>query len=301
VRRARYILLPAALMAAGLGSAPTGALATARWTPGVPAARDYAEQRSGIVSFAVRAPGRVSGFRSTRRLRSASVVKAMLLVAYLDRPGVRGRALSSGERAMLGPMIRYSDNQAASRVSAIVGVDGLARLARAAKMRAFDPSPVWGGSQITAADQARFFERIDARVPGRHRAYAMGLLRSVIPGQRWGVARVRPKGWTLYFKGGWFPGVNAVDHQVALLERGRHRIALAVLISNSPSQAYGNETLRGVALRLLRGINDSKAEAKAGPARPVGMQGRSSALAPETTWRIPGLAWLEPGGALGSL
>jgi len=34
------------------------------------------------------------------------------------------------------------------------------------------------------------------------------------------------------------------------------RVSLAILISGSPSSAYANETLRGVALRLLRGIND---------------------------------------------
>jgi len=267
VRRARPLLLIAALAAVGWASAP----ATAEtWTPGVSVAREYAKQRSGVVSFAMRAPGLATGFRSTRRASSASVVKAMLLVAYLNRPDVRKRPLNSDELALLGPMIRYSDNLAANRVSAIVGVQGLARLAGAAKMRTFEPSPVWGGSQITAADQARFFERIDDRVARRHRPYAMRLLRSIIPGQRWGVGRARPAGWTLYFKGGWFPGANAVDHQVALLKRGRRRVALAVLISNSPSSAYANETIRGVTVRLLRGIN-RRPKAVAGPAKPRGL------------------------------
>jgi hypothetical protein len=34
----------------------------------------------------------------------------------------------------------------------------------------------------------------------------MHLLRTVVPSQRWGVARVRPDGWRLYFKGGWGSG-----------------------------------------------------------------------------------------------
>ena len=45
-----------------------------------------------------------------------------------------------------------------------------------------------------------------------------------------------------------------VDHQVALLRRGRRRLSVAILITSSPSHAYGNETLRGVAARLLRGL-----------------------------------------------
>jgi hypothetical protein len=67
-------------------------------------------------------------------------------------------------------------------------------------------------------------------------------------------ARVRPRGWALYFKGGWGSGTGWVDHQVALLRRGRRRVAVAILVTSSPSHAYGNETLRGVAARLLRGL-----------------------------------------------
>ena len=45
----------------------------------------------------------------------------MLLVAYLDRRGVRHRALRPSERGLLGPMIRVSDNDAASAIYARVG------------------------------------------------------------------------------------------------------------------------------------------------------------------------------------
>ena len=226
------------------------------------------------------------------------------MVAYLNRPDVQGRPLDAGELALLGSMIRRSDNQAANRVSAIVGTTGLNRLARAAKMRAFTPYPVWGGSQITAADQAWFFERIDDRVTRRHSVYAMRLLRSIVPDQRWGIARVRPAGWTLHFKGGWFPGANAVDHQVALLTRGHRRVSLAILISGSPSSAYANETLRGVALRLLRGIN-AQPKAKAGPARSrtrprvTASSGSSTAAAtsgPFSWTTLLGDGWLKPRG-----
>ena len=54
------------------------------------------------------------------------------------------------------------------------------------------PHPVWGGSTITADDQARLFLRIDRLVPRRHRAYAMGLLRGVIDVAALGHRRGRP-------------------------------------------------------------------------------------------------------------
>ena len=185
---------------------------------------------------------------------SASVVKAMLLVAYLRQPDVRHRRLREAERALLGPMIRRSDNAAASRVCNIVGTGGLARLARRTHMRHFHATRPWGLSTIDVADQTRFFLHIDRRIPRRHRAYAMRLLRSIVPAQRWGIARARPRGWALYFKGGWGSGTGWADHQVALLRRGRRRLSVAILITSSPSHAYGNETLRGISKRLLRGL-----------------------------------------------
>ena len=39
----------------------------------------------------------------------------------------------------------------------------------------------------------------------------------------------------MYFKGGWGSGTGAVDHQVALLERGEERIAVAVFTASNGS------------------------------------------------------------------
>ena len=121
-------------------------------------------------------------------------------------------------------------------------------------MRRFTPvTGIWGLSRIDAEDQARFFLRIDALTPRRHRAYAMRLLSHITPSQRWGIGRVRtPPGWRLYFKGGWGSGTGAVDHQVALLTNGARRVSLAILTAQDGSHAYGKETLRRIA-RLLIG------------------------------------------------
>jgi beta-lactamase class A len=244
--------LPVVLIAAALlahSAAPARA-----WHPHVSSAAAYANKRAGQVTFAVRTPRRLYGRGVNRVVPSASVIKAMLLVAYLRRKSVRHRALTRADRRLLSPMIRRSDNAAASRVRQIVGDSGLWGLAARARMRRFRPESPWGLSRIDASDQARFFFRIDRFVPRRHRRTALRLLRSIVRSQRWGVGRARPRGWALYFKGGWGSGTGWVDHQVALLRRGRRRLALAILITNSPSHAYGKQTLRGVARRLLRGL-----------------------------------------------
>ena len=224
------------------------------WKPHIREAASYAATRAGGISFGVRTDRRLRGVGVTRTVPSASVVKPMLLVAYLRRPEVRRRRLTAGERALLGPMIRWSDNAAASQVCNIVGTGGLARLAGRVRMRRFHATRPWGLSSIDVADQTRFLLHIDRYVPRRHRRYALRLLGSIVPSQRWGIARVRPRGWALYFKGGWGSGTGWADHQVALLRRGRRRLAVVILITSSPSHAYGKETLRGIAARLLLGL-----------------------------------------------
>jgi hypothetical protein len=215
------------------------------WRAHVHEAREFAQDRAGAISFGVRTRRGLRGVGVGRSVPSASVVKAMLLVAYLRQPDVRGRRLRPPERALLGPMIRRSDNAAASQVCNIVGTAGLARLARRAHMRHFHATRPWGLSTINVADQTRFFLHIDRRVPARHRRYAMRLLGSIVPAQRWGIGRVRPRGWALYFKGGWGSGTGWADHQVALLRRGRRRLSVAILITSSPSHAYGTKHCAG--------------------------------------------------------
>ncbi len=246
--------LAALLLAVSVGGAAAASAAPAEgegWRPGVSAARAYASQRAGTVSFALRTPGHLYGYGARRTMSSASVVKAMLMLAYLNRRGVRGRRLNRGDRALLAPMIQRSSNRAANQVYGIVGSAGLYRLARRVGMRDFTTMSVWGGSQITAADQTKLFLRIERYVVRRHRDTALELLGSIVPRQRWGIARVIPRGWTFYFKGGWTP---VVQNQVGLLRRGDRRLAIAVLTYGSPGPYYGRETERGVALRLLRGL-----------------------------------------------
>src|SRR5688500_3080799 len=238
--------------------APTPALGDAghRWSPDVAAAKHYLAHRGGSVSFAVRTEQQLWGYRRLRVVPAASVLKAMLMVAYLNRREVRGRPLRERDLRLLRPMIRRSDNATASYIRNLVGNRGLRRVARRTGMRRFTPvAHPWGASLVNAADQTRFFLHVERLVPERHRRRALRLLSSVVPTERWGSGRVAPRGWKLYFKGGWGPGTGAVDHQVALLRCGRARVAVAVMTTANGSHAYGKATLRGVFRRLLRGLS----------------------------------------------
>src|SRR6188472_1063223 len=139
----------------------------------VATARAYAARRRGRVSFAVvDSHSRLRGRTSERTYASASVIKAMLLVAYLERRD--GKPVPRRERRVLGPMVRRSSNTAARRVYRRLGPGPLLRLARRAHMRRF-AIPALFEARIDAADQARFFARLDALVPRDHRAYAREL------------------------------------------------------------------------------------------------------------------------------
>ncbi len=245
--------LCSACLAAPGGEAPRPPLDA--WRPDVAAARAYAARRPGVVSFAVRTEHRLYGHRARRGVPAASVLKAMLMVGYLRRGAVRDRPLRRADRRLLEPMIRRSDNATATHVRNLIGEAGVRRVARRTGMRRFRTARIWGHSRIDADDQTRFFLHLDRYVPPRHRAYALRLLATIVRGQRWGVGQVAPRGWRLHFKGGWGSGTGAVDHQVALLRRGRLRVAVAIMTTGNGSHRAGKETLRGVARRLLRGLD----------------------------------------------
>ena len=173
------------------------------------------------------------------------------MAAYLRQPSVRDRAIDDDDRSLLDPMIRRSDNDAATRVADLLGPAPINRLATRAGMRDFRYTRPWGQSTVSARDQVSFFFRFERYIPERHERYARYLLSHIVKSQRWGLGRLNRPNWQLFFKGGWGSGTGAVCHQVAFLERGDERIAAAVMILGSPDHAYATETLRAIGDRLL--------------------------------------------------
>jgi hypothetical protein len=224
------------------------------WPQRIAAAERFADGRTGKISFAiVDERGRLRGSHPDRVHNSASVVKVMFLVAYLRQPEVRDDELTAAERDLLGPMIKRSDNQRANAVYREVGEGALYELARDAGLDHFTTQSTWGLTTITAGSQARFFNRIESYIPGRHRRYALRLLATIVPSQRWGIPPVAPDGWRLHFKGGWSGRPHWRINQVMLLRNGDRRFSVAVLTRDQPSKDYGEASIEGVARRLLRG------------------------------------------------
>ena len=124
-------------------------------TQRVRAVRRYIRGRA-ISSFAlIDTHGRLHGFAPHRRYITASVVKAMILVARLRQIG--NRMPSASDQAVLNPMIQVSDNDAATVAYGWVGDSGLLAVAKRAGMHDLTVGGYWGNVFFSAADQAHLF------------------------------------------------------------------------------------------------------------------------------------------------
>ncbi len=241
----------------GRGYHGAGALPVGFPTPAaVTRARAYLAGRGGRKAFAViDSEGRLSGVDVHTTFPTASVVKAMLLVAYLRRLDARGqRHIDPSSASFLYPMIHVSDNNAATTCWSIVGDAGLYAVAAAAGMSDFSVSGFWLTAMLSPADQARFFFEMDSLIPPQFVGYARFLLSTIEPSQTWGVPPVaRPLGYRVFFKDGSEPtGLGQLVHQVDRLEGHGHRFAMAVMTDGDPTMQYGIDTINGVAGALLR-------------------------------------------------
>jgi hypothetical protein len=217
------------------------------------AATRWLSTRQGRTAYAVADErGALSGVRTDERFQSASLSKAMILVAFLRHLEATRAQPSPAELLSLGYMIRISDNGSTNAIFRRVGGDRMRELARAARMQDFHIAGDWANATVTAADQARFFMSLDRLVPARFLPLAHNLLETIIPPHSWGIPRAARPRWRTFFKGGWRPEAGAeVVHQAALLESGPRRLGLAIMTSGDPTKPYGEKTIEGVTRRLL--------------------------------------------------
>ena len=219
-------------------------------------ASSYLSARIGRTAFAVvDSEGRLSGLHVHWQFPTASVVKAMLLTAYLRRLDAMGQHhIDSFSNSFLYPMIHVSDNQAATRCWSIVGDAGLYTVAKAAAMTEFSVSGPWLTALLSPADQARFFFAMDSLIPREFVGYARFLLSTIEASQSWGIPVVaRPLGYQTFFKDGSEPtALGQLVHQVDRLEGHGRVFSTAVMTDGDPTMQYGIDTIQGVATALLR-------------------------------------------------
>jgi hypothetical protein len=156
-----------------------------------------------------RAAGRVVAARATRRtFRSASVVKILIALDYMDR-----HAVSAADRRLLVPMLRSSDDAAATEFWRRGGQGRIIeRMVRKAGLADTAPPPAekpgfWGYTALSARDVVRMYRYLLDEAPEAQREFVLEQLRRSTPcgtdgfDQTFGIPRAVKRPWAV--KQGW--------------------------------------------------------------------------------------------------
>ncbi|WP_229788543.1 hypothetical protein [Thermopolyspora flexuosa] len=199
------------------GGAPQGAAAPAG---GARAAAEAVTRRPripkgvtpGYMVFDTKTGKVTAQYRAHARYRSASVVKVLIALDYLEsRP--RGSAIPKRDLALLQPMLRSSHDDAASALWRRGGQRAIIqRMARRLRLTDSGPPPAdkpgyWGYTAISAADVVKIYRYLLERADPAHRAFILGNLRKATKCgadgfyQYFGIPDAAPRPWAV--KQGW--------------------------------------------------------------------------------------------------
>ncbi|HEX3492303.1 MAG TPA: serine hydrolase [Streptosporangiaceae bacterium] len=234
-----------------------------------PGLRAFLASRSGDVTAAVydARDGRLWVFHPGVREYTASIVKVEIMGTALQEARQAGQGLPPAEQGLMPSMIEASDNDSATALLHDVGgASAVARFDRSAGMTDTEPSslalipgtpwPGWGLTTTTARDEVVLVSRFaypNVVLSGTSRQYGLSLMENVEPGQAWGVSGGVPPGTTIALKNGWLPfGANWQINSIGWIDGHGRNYVLAVLTAANPSEAYGIDTIEGVASYVYR-------------------------------------------------
>ncbi|MGI8334832.1 hypothetical protein ACRYCC_33180 [Actinomadura scrupuli] len=158
-------------------------------------------------------------YHAHRRFRSASVVKILIALDYLEH---HPAAIPPGDLALLRPMLRGSDDRAATQLWTRGGRTRIVqRTSATLGLTDTRPPPAdkpgfWGYTAISAADMVRTYRYLLDKAPPRVRDFIMGNLDQAAQcardgfDQYFGIPRALPRPWAV--KQGW-SGFGSVPPQ----------------------------------------------------------------------------------------
>jgi beta-lactamase class A len=151
--------------------------------------------------------GQTYAYRGTVKYDTASIVKAQILACMLLHDQDAGHDPTSGEMALAKPMIRLSDNNAATSLFQHVGAkSGVTKCNKRLGLTATVVNSSWGLTRTTADDQIRLLsELVDTKGPldADSRKTAFTLMNTVSEEQEWGIPSIAKSGETATVKNGW--------------------------------------------------------------------------------------------------
>jgi beta-lactamase class A len=183
---------------------------------------------------------------------SASIAKVDILAALLLAAQDRGGGLSAGQRVLAARMIEHSDNDAADLLFREVGgAGGIDRANQRLGLTSTVPSPHWGLTRTTAADQLQLLRQVftdRSLLSAGSRRVIQGLMSQVEPDQRWGVSAAA-EGDQVALKNGWLPRPDGtwVINSIGQARHGGRPLLLALLSEGNPSEPHGIALLQSLA------------------------------------------------------
>lgn len=226
----------------------------------LPAVEAYLGARQGNISAAVcnEESHEIFLYHPDDPQDTASIVKVDILATLLYQAQQHGGGLSEEDRELATAMIEDSDDTDADDLWIAEGMAGAVDVInRQLGMTQTDlnGSYYWGLSKTTPADQIKLLNALalpnDVLDPGSQR-YELSLMQNVVGYQAWGVSAGLPEGSTLALKNGWLP-LSPGDWQInsiGIASDPAHTYAIAVMTTDDPTEAYGIDTIDGLARRL---------------------------------------------------
>jgi beta-lactamase class A len=210
------------------------------------------------------ATGTRYGWNASTGMTAGSVAKLLLLESALLHEQDRGQAPGGDQTRTQTLMIENSDNDAGDAVFADQGgtsglTEAIPRLGLSSTT--LGPLGQWGLSTTTAGDQLVLLEDLvsaSSPLSADFRAFALGLMGSVEPDQRWGVAAAADPSTPFANKNGWLPvddddGLWAVN-SVGVITVHDDRVLMSVLTQHDASLDDGTALVESLARTAVTAV-----------------------------------------------
>ena len=250
----------------------------------------YMAGRPGNTTVAYRKAGTSTimvGTRGSATNVTASIVKVGIMATVMRRAQEAGRGLTAWEKSQLVPMIRQSDNAAASNLwNSIGGGPAMGRVLGLMGLRSTTPGPggYWGLTVTNAPDQVVLVDHFARRNPVLNdsmRQYGLSLMYGA---SSWGVT-AGPG--TIHIKNGWLPRTDG--WHVNSIGYVPNSYSIAVLTHANTNQATQTTTIEGVSRIVYKHRNDTTTPAPSGVRGDWNGDGRADVLGTKD-----GYLWVFP-------
>jgi len=191
---------------------------------------------------------------------TASMVKIDILAALLYQVQGEHRSLTKRENTLATKMVVDSNNPAATRLWNEVGqLPAMTAFHQMVGYRQTIMSWAWGEIETTPIDELALLKAIalpNAILTDSSRAYEQSLMQSTDLSARFGLGDGPPPGATVGLKDGYFPEPKTgwQINSAGYVHLGKRFYLAAIMTSHNPNEAYGINTVNGVAKMIWESL-----------------------------------------------